>query len=99
MAEASRFIWGSQCEEVRRVAHRYETASNWFQGLSATQRQQLTRNGFFDVICGETGTTYRICESYLLNGECQLTKAPRHVDAPARVEAHRLSVLMNLHAA
>jgi hypothetical protein len=67
--------------------------------LSATQRQQLTRHGFFDVIGGETGTTYRIREGHFLNVECQLTKAPGHVDAPARVEAHRLSVLMNLHAA
>ena len=51
--------------------------------LSATQRQQLTRHGFFDVIGGETGTTYRIREGHFLNVECQLTKAPRHVDAPA----------------
>ena len=38
--------------------------------LSATQREQFTRHGFFEVIGGKTGTTYRIREGHFLNVEC-----------------------------
>jgi hypothetical protein len=38
--------------------------------LSATQRQQFARHGFFEVIGGKTGTTYRIREGHFLNVEC-----------------------------